>query len=81
MQTEQISALNEVMAIIDTKASRYKEQVFHLTPAQRFAEKKILLDIIQNGLDIANSIKPPPPEISDVIFDLTKLAKQLKDMV
>lgn len=81
MQTEQINALNKVMAIIDAKASRYKEEVFQLTPAQRFAEKKILLDIIQNGLDIANSIKPPPPEISDVIFDLDKLAKQLNDMV
>ena len=81
MQTEQINSLNQVMGIIDSKASRYKEEVFHLSPAQRMAEKKILLDLIQNGKDIASSIKPSPPEISDVLFDLSKLETQLKDMV
>ena len=77
MSNEQIKALNQIIAIIDDKASRYKNEVYDLNRAQRIVEKKLLNDLIDDGLNIANSINPKP---LDIIDDLNKLRRQLSDI-
>jgi len=73
MSKEQISTLNQIMEIVDSKASSFKVSQTKLRPAQIMAEKKLILDLIQSALQLANQIIPKP---QNAIDDLNRLEKQ-----
>ncbi len=74
LQDEQVSALNQIMAAIDQKANEYKNNITAMPKAKAFTEKKLILDLIQDGLELAGQILPKPVE---VIGDLNALREQL----
>ena len=75
MSNEEIEALNKIVAMIDEKAAKYKNEYGHMPRARAAAEKKLVLDLIDNGIDLAKRITPPPYDLMD---DLTRLQSQLK---
>ena len=77
MSKEQVNTLNQIMAAIDQKAADYKEKRTKLREAQAFAEKKLILDLVQDALKVAKAISPTPTE---AIEDLYRLHDQLADM-
>ena len=77
MSSEQIQALNKIISIIDEKATHLKDSVYDLNPAQRYANKKLILDLIGDALKLASTIKPAP---EDAIFDLKKLSDQISQI-
>ena len=72
--SEQIDVLNQIIQMVDEKATKFKDGVIKMKPVQRAAEKKLLLDLIDNGLKLAESIKPKP---LDLVGDLKRLAEQI----
>jgi len=72
--SDQIEVLNQIIQMIDEKASKYKDGVMKMKEVQRNAEKKLLMDLIQNGLTLAESIKPKP---LDLVTDLKRLSEQI----
>ena len=74
---EQIASLNQIIKMVDDQATHYKNERFTMRPAQAQAQKKLITDLIHNGLDIAERMSPKP---LDVIQDLKKLEKQLSQM-
>jgi len=77
LQSQQIQTLNQIMGTIDQKATQFKNERFDMREAQSEAQKKLLLDLIQNGLQLAKEMNPSPVEVVD---DLTRLAKQISEM-
>ena len=77
LQSQQIETLNQIMGTIDQKASQFKEERFKMREAQSESQKKLLLDLIQSGLQLASEMNPGPVEVID---DLTRLAKQIAEM-
>jgi len=77
LQSEQIQTLNKIMKAVDEKAAQYKEERFDMREAQSEAQKKLLLDLIDNGLQLAKEINPNPLEVID---DLNRLSKQIFNM-
>ena len=77
MADEQIASLNQIVAIIDEKAAKYKDEVFDMPEVRARAEKKLILDLIVDGLDLAETLSPRP---LDLIDDLRKLQSQLQNM-
>ena len=75
MSAEQIEALNQIIQMIDSQSTNYKDNVIKMKEFKRTAEKKLLLDLIQNGIKLANSIKPKP---LDAITDLNRLSEQIE---
>ena len=75
MSSEQISALNQIIAIIDEKASEYKANYLDLPASRKMAEKKMILDLIDDANQLASSIRPAP---NDVMGDLKRLGEQLR---
>jgi len=71
---EIIKALNEIVAIIDSKATLYKAEKFHMSEVQAYAEKKLINDLIRDAELLANSIEQKPIEL---ISDLNRLKKSL----
>ena len=74
---EQTNALNKILSVIDEKASRYKEERFDMREAQSVSEKKLLFDLIDDALSLANQMNPKPVE---AISDLNRLSHQLSGM-
>ena len=77
MADEQISSLNQIVAMIDEKATKYKDEVFDMPEVRARAEKKLVLDLIDDGLNLAESVSPKP---LDLIGDLKRLQSQLQNM-
>jgi hypothetical protein len=74
---EEIQALNQIIAMVDQKATKYQNEVRDMPKARAAAEKKLILDLVDDGLRLANNIQPKP---FSVIDDLTRLEKQLTRM-
>ena len=77
LRETQIKTLNQIIASIDEQAAEYKETRFSMPQAQADSQKKLLLDLIENALGLANEMNPSPLEVID---DLNRLAKQFHDM-
>lgn len=75
MSAEQIEALNQIIQMIDKQSNKYKNEVMKMPQFKRTAEKKLLLDLIQNGIKLANDIKPKP---LDAVTDLKRLGEQIE---
>ena len=75
MSAEQIEALNQIIQMIDQQSNKYKNELMKMPEFKRKAEKKLLLDLIQNGIKLAGDIKPKPLE---AIGDLTRLSEQIE---
>ncbi|MBX7059787.1 MAG: hypothetical protein K1X75_17115 [Leptospirales bacterium] len=74
MADEQIAALNQITAMIDEKATLYKNSLRSMPPARAAAEKQLILKLIDDGLSLARSIKPAP---FSLIQDLEQLTREL----
>ncbi len=74
MQSEQLAALNKIMSIIDQKASEYKQEYMRLPQSKRFANRKLILDLIDDATELGTAMKPAP---RDALDDLKRLAEQL----
>lgn len=72
---EQVKALNEILGIIDQKATRFKQEKFDMRRSQFEAEKTMLLKLINDGLKLAENILPKPV---DAIDDMKALRKQIE---
>ncbi|TGK27560.1 hypothetical protein EHQ12_10680 [Leptospira gomenensis] len=72
-----IHALNKIVSIIDEKASLYKNERKSMPQARALAEKKLILDLIDDGLKLAKTIRPKP---EDLIRDLETLNKQMMNL-
>lgn len=74
MYSERVSALNKILSIIDQKAAEYKQEYMRLPQSKRFANRKLILDLIADATQLGNAMKPAPRE---VLEDLKRLAEQL----
>jgi hypothetical protein len=74
MQAEQVAALNKIMSIIDERAAEYKQEYMRLPQSKRFANRKLILDLIDDATHLGNAMKPAPRE---ALEDLKRLAEQL----
>ncbi|MBS0616917.1 MAG: hypothetical protein JSR44_01920 [Spirochaetes bacterium] len=74
MHSEQVAALNKIIALIDTKATDYKHDFMRLSTAQRVAGKKLILDLVADAEQLGTAIKPQPTEVLD---DLRRLVGEL----
>lgn len=74
MASEQIAALNKIIAMIDEKAAEFKKEYMRWPTAKRFANQKLILDLIQDGETLGNAIKPRP----EVLDDLKRLGEQIE---
>ncbi|MDV6237686.1 hypothetical protein CH379_018805 [Leptospira ellisii] len=72
-----IHALNKIVSIIDEKAALYKNERKSMPTARAVAEKKLILDLIDDGLKLAKTIRPKP---EDLIRDLETLNKQMMNL-
>jgi len=71
---EIIKALNEIVAIIDSKAALYKSEKFGMPELRANAEKKLINDLIKDAELLAGSMEQKPAEL---INDLNRLKKSL----
>ncbi|MFZ5628606.1 MAG: hypothetical protein ACOY5B_05720 [Spirochaetota bacterium] len=74
MQSEQVAALNKILSIIDQRAAEYKQEYMRLPQSKRFANRKLILDLIDDANELGNAMKPVPRE---ALEDLKRLAEQL----
>lgn len=74
MASEQIAALNKIVALIDSKAAEFKQEFMRWPTAKRFANKKLILDLIDDANTLGHAIKPVP---ADLLEDLKRLGEQL----
>jgi hypothetical protein len=77
MSDEQIQALNQITAIIDEKAAKYKDERHHMPRARAIAEKELLIRLLDDGLNLARSIRPQP---ADLIGDFERLRREFGRM-
>jgi len=77
MADQQIEALNKITAIIDEKAAKYKDELSSMPRVRAVAEKKLILDLIDEGLSVAEQVRPRP---LDLIQDLGRLKRQLQNL-
>lgn len=77
MADQQIEMLNQITAMVDQKAALYKDQVAKMPEVRARAEKKLIIDLIDNGLDVADRMQPKP---LDLMTDLKRLKAQLLNM-
>ncbi len=70
---DEIQKLNQIAAIIDEKAKKYKDDRHHMSTARADAEKKLILDLIEDGIKLAKLIGKGT---SDLLYDLERLKKQ-----
>ncbi|MCE9500197.1 MAG: hypothetical protein K8R21_06840 [Leptospira sp.] len=75
--SEKIQILNKMVAMIDEKAAKYKNERKGMHPGRVYPEKKLVLDLIDDGLKLADSLQPKP---ADLISDLKRLWKTLSEM-
>ena len=60
--------------MIDEKAAKYKDEITSMPEVRAKAEKKLILDLIDDGMRLADSVNPKP---LDLMSDLEKLRGQL----
>ncbi|MCR9141485.1 MAG: hypothetical protein NXI24_04475 [bacterium] len=77
MSDEEIQALNQITAIIDEKAAKYKDERHHMPRARALAEREALLKLIDDGLSLARNLRPPP---ADLIRDFERLSSEFRRM-
>lgn len=75
MSSEQVNSLNQIIAMIDKKAAEFKAEYMRWPTAKRFANQKLILDLIQDANTLADAIRPRPTEVLD---DLKRLGEQLE---
>ncbi|MBN2041345.1 MAG: hypothetical protein JW864_14995 [Spirochaetes bacterium] len=68
-----IQKLNQIVSIIDNKAAQYKKERYHMHRARADSEKKLIIDLINDGLGLAKSIGS---QAQGLIEDLDRLKKQ-----
>jgi hypothetical protein len=78
--SENISILNQMTKIIDEKVTVYKNEMKRMPSARFYSEKKILLDTIDDAIKLAESIKPAPKQISDIVSDFKRAAKEISGL-
>lgn len=71
---EEIESINQIIAIIDQKATLYKDELFDMPTARKNAEQKLILDLIDDALSLADSLEP---KAIDIMQDLKKLQKDI----
>ena len=74
MSSEQVAALNKIVAMVDSKAAEFKNEFMRWPTAKRFANKKLILDLIDDANVLGQAIKPVPV---DLLGDLKRLGEQL----
>ncbi len=74
MASEQVAALNKIVAMIDQKASEFKNEYMRWPESKRFANRKLVLDLIDDANVLGAAIKPTP---TDLLEDLKRLGEQL----
>ncbi len=74
MSSEQVAALNKIVAMVDSKAAEFKNEFMRWPTAKRFANKKLILDLIDDANTLGHALKPVPTELLD---DLKRLGEQL----
>lgn len=74
MSDEQIQTLNQITAMIDEKATKYKDERHHMPRARAVSEKELILKLISDGLDLAGQVRPKP---LDLITDLERLKREM----
>lgn len=73
MSDEEIQALNQITAIIDEKGAKYKDERHHMPRARANAEKEAIIKLLEDGLSLANNIRPKP---ADLIRDFERLKSE-----
>lgn len=74
MSTSDIQSLNQIIQILDQKATEFKDQVHDLAPSARAAQKKMIVGMAEDALKLAIKVNPRP---EDLIADLQELMRQL----
>ncbi len=74
---EEIQALNQIIAMVDEKAAKYQDELRSMPKARAVAEKKLILDLIDDALKISENMRPKPLAVMD---DLKRLQARLKNM-
>ncbi len=74
MSSEQIASLNKIVAMIDQKASEFKNEYMRWPESKRFANRKLILDLIDDANTLGHAVKPVPTELLE---DLKRLGEQL----
>ena len=74
MSSGEIEALNQILSMIDEKATHFKDVAYDLSTVQRNAQKKLLFDLIDDAVRLCKTISPEPRE---VLNDLGTLSNQL----
>lgn len=74
MSSEQVAALNKIVAMVDAKAAEFKNEFMRWPTAKRFANKKLILDLIDDANTLGHALKPVPTELLE---DLKRLGEQL----
>ncbi|EPG67048.1 hypothetical protein ACE5IS_16025 [Leptospira wolffii] len=74
---EEIQALNRIVAIVDDKASLFKKDWRDMPKVRAVTERKLILDLIGNALQLAKNVKPSP---TDLLGDLQKLKKEFENL-
>ncbi|MEQ8350280.1 MAG: hypothetical protein RH862_02270 [Leptospiraceae bacterium] len=77
MPDEQIASLNQIVAMIDEKAAKYKDEIAGMPEVRAKSEKKLIIDLIDDGMNLADKVNPKP---LDLISDLDRLKSQLQNM-
>ena len=75
--SDDIQKLNQIVAIIDKRAAQYKDERHHMAGARADAEKKLIIDLMNNGLELAATIGS---RAQGLIEDLERLKKQFIKM-
>lgn len=77
MSSEQVRMFNQIMQMIDEKATSFKDNRFDMRAVQADSEKKLLLDLIDQALTLAGQMSPAPEE---AVRDLKTLQEQFYKM-
>jgi len=75
MSSEQVAALNKIVAIVDSKAAEFKNEYMRWPESKRFANRKLILDLIEDANTLGRAVKPVP---TDLLEDLKRLGEQLQ---
>ncbi|MCB1324938.1 MAG: hypothetical protein H7A21_13195 [Spirochaetales bacterium] len=73
MADEEIETLNQITAMIDEKAAKYKNERHHMPRARAVSEKELILKLLEDGIRLAKNLRPPP---HDLISDFQRLSKE-----
>ena len=74
MSSEQVAALNKIVAMVDSKAAEFKNEFMRWPTSKRFANKKLILDLIDDANTLGHALNPVPKELLE---DLKRLGEQL----